>query len=281
MTVEQAPELTTYAWDPAPLLVKRYDDALELLPTRRDERVAWADHLAAAVSPRLPATADRLSELALALAPEDSIATERLAREQLSDVASGDAAPWCQGERRGACLSAAIARTARLSALRPNSCDGYDLHARLLFENGDVDAALRSLRAAADTVADRVSCYRALADLGNLAHSDATVTFALDRISHAGCSDTSECLANLKYVAGRETDRGNYRSALSYLLRARAASPPDDALLQDIAVVAAKVGLHVEALRAYDALAQRHPGDARWREAVAAEKAELMSGGAP
>ena len=151
----------------------------------------------------------------------------------------------------------------------------------MLLEGGDPQRALKELRAAADGVADRIVCFEELADLAKIAGSDEMETQALDRVVHTGCADDAECVRNLRFVASREVARGNNRSALSALQRARSKAPADDALLEEVAALAVKVDLHAEALRAYQTLAARHPGDARWQSAIDAEKLVLMNGSIP
>ena len=124
-------------------------------------------------------------------------------------------------------------------------------------------------------------CFEELANLAETARSDATITQALDRVAHAGCADTAECVANLRFVATHEVLRGNHRMALAALQRARAMTPEDDALLAEVAALASKVDLHAEALRSYETLAQRHPDDPRWPAAIAAERLLLVEGSIP
>ena len=86
------------------------------------------------------------------------------------------------------------------------------------------------------------------------------MTTALGRISHAGCSETAECVENLRFVARRELGRGNERSALSSLERARERAPDNDSLVEDVAALAAKLELPVEAMRAYQDARTAPPG---------------------
>jgi hypothetical protein len=277
LTLEQAPELSRYVNSAVGPLIRSYDDATELIPNNQG-RAYWIDVLAASVSSKLPATARRLDDLAAELKPDDPARTERRAREGLDDVLAGAEAPWCAGERRAACVREAEARAARVIQLSPTRCSGYAMHARLVLEDGDPARALKELKAGASGVTDRVACFEELADLATLARSDEVVTLALNRIAHAGCADTAECVQNLKFVAGREVARGNERSALASLDRAREKAPDDDGLVEEVAALAAKLDLPVQALRAYQTLAQRHPSDPRWSAAITAQRAAMTAG---
>jgi tetratricopeptide (TPR) repeat protein len=155
------------------------------------------------------------------------------------------------------------------------------MHARLVFEGGDSALALKELRAAAGTVVDRTVCFEKLADLGELAKSEDAVTYALDRLAHAGCADDSECVRNLESVARREAARGNERSAFAALKRAHERAPTDDGLLEQIARMAAKLDRHAESLQAYQTLALRHPDDGKWPVAMAAERLALVKSAGP
>ncbi len=277
LALEQAPEQFAYVWPKVLELVHGYDDAMELLPRSSSAvRAGWAGNVAAAIASRLPATARRLDDIVGQTDPSDAGVAERRAREGLADVLAGAAAPWCTGERRAGCLKDALARAARLEAIAPTKCLGHSIHARLVFESGDPTGALKELRVAADSVADRTTCLKDLTDLATLARSDEAVSQALDRIAHAGCADAAECVGNLRFVAQREIARGNPRSGLSALRRATVAAPQDDDVLAEFAGLAAQVDLHVDALRAYDTLSLRKPSDPRWPAAAAAEKAALM-----
>jgi len=279
-TLEQAPELWTYVAPAVASLIHDYDDATELIPNGPG-KVNWINILATTVDSRLPATSRRLDELLRQLGPDDPELAERAANDALRDAISAAETPWCAGERRASCLKDGLERADRLIRVAPARCAGHAIRARLLLEQGEPARALRELRAAADTVGDRTACLEQLANLGTLANSEEAVTYALDRVAHAGCADDSECVRNLEFVAYREIARRNERSALAALKRARTKAPADDALLERIAALAAKLDLHAESLLAYQSLAQRHPDDPRWSAAVAAEKLALVTGAIP
>ena len=276
LTLEQDPALSAYVVRETDQLVHSYDDATEMFSA------SSLDAVPALVAARLPATARRLDELSVRTDPE-SLArrAESRATEALADVLAADEAPWCSGTQRASCLSEALGRAAYLMQVAPTRCAGHAIRARLLLEDGDPQRALKDLRAAAEGVTDRVACFEELADLAKIAGSDEMMTQALDRVVHTGCADDAECVRNLRFVASREVARGNKRSALAALQRARQKVPGDDSLLEDVASLAAQVDLHAEALRAYQALAARHPGVPRWQAAAEAEKLLLVNGSIP
>jgi hypothetical protein len=280
LTLEQAPELAQLVPPAFPALIHSYDDATELVP-RGPGQAGWLGLLSSSVASRLPATSSRLDDLALELQPDDPAIAERRAKEAVADVLAGDEAPWCAGERRPSCVRTALERAQRLTQLMPNRCVGYALHARAVLEDGNPARALKELRTAAGAVTDRIACFEELADMATRAKSDETVTQALNLIAHAGCADDAECVQNLRFVAGRESARGNPRSALATLERAREKAPSDDGLVEEVATLAASLDLHVESLRSFQILALRHPGDARWEAAVAAQRAALVEGAIP
>ncbi len=276
LTLEQDAALWNYVTSAIDGLVHSYDDATEMF-TAVD-----VGAVSSAVAARLPATARRLDDVDTRTDPDSRTRrAERRATEALTDVLASDEAPWCSGAQRPACLRDALERSSRLLQLAPTRCAGHAIHARLLLEGGDPQRALKDLRAAAEGVADRIACFEELADLAKIAGSDEMETQALDRIVHTGCADDAECVRNLLFVASHEVARGNNRSALAALQRARAKAPVDDTLLEEVAALAAKVDLHAEALRAYQTLATRHPGDPRWQSAIETEKLALMNSSIP
>jgi tetratricopeptide (TPR) repeat protein len=280
LAIEQAPEFTRHVEDTVPALVHSYDDALELLP-RNQERLYWVNHLATKLSERLPATAQRLDALALELDPGNRTATERRAEQGLRDVMARSNAPWCEGAGRAACFNKAKDDAARLIQVAPGECVGHAIHARLVALGGSPAEGLRELRAAADSVSDRIHCFKELANVATTFGSDDMVTQALDRLAHAGCADPRECVKNLEFVAQYEEGRKNQRSALAAMQRARALAPDDDSLLEQVAILASRADMHAEALKSYQALAARHATDPRWPAGVQAEKLALMKGAIP
>lgn len=272
---EQAPELGV-AFAESLRLVSGYDDATEIIGGGR-RRAASLDAVAQGVSARLPATAARLdADLARSDPNLLSLATRR-AEASASDLQQGDAAPWCADDKKR-CLDTALTRSSLVERLAPTVCNGYALHAQALLASGDAQGALKELTDAAAKVTDRTACLERLATLAYAAKADPPLSDVLEQIAHAGCADVKECVANLQWVAGMETGRGNPRRALVMLQKAQERDPTNDALLESLAGLASSVELHAESLRAYEELARRHPEEARWRAGAAAEREALLGG---
>lgn len=276
LAFEQAPEFVEFAQNEAVRLVGGYDDATELDVPGRQSRY-WTNILAESLASRLPSTAARL-DLDLAHLDPGSIALAvRQATAALDDLQDGDGAPWCAADRQR-CLDLALARAGRVEQLAPTRCEGFALRARVLLESGDAALAVKALKDAATVVSNRTSCLEQLAQVALNAKADAPLTQALDEIAHAGCVEVTECVANLRFVASFEQSRGYPRRALVMLMRAHERDPTDDALLDDTARLASHVDLHAEALKAYEELARRHPGEARWGTQVLSEREALLRG---
>jgi hypothetical protein len=277
LTLDQSPELGGYVSDSAPALVHGYDDALEIAPVGAG-RTYWVGILASSVAARLPATAWRLDDLAAQLDPSLELVAAHRADAALSDVLHPKDAPWCADEKREDCIHDALLRAAVLIRVDPSHCSGHAIRARLLVESGDPAQALKGLAAAADTVSDRTYCYKQLASLAGVAKSNDVVDRALDRVVHAGCADTVECVGNLEFVSDVELARGNERSAFAALKRALALAPEDDVLAERTAQLAGRIDLHAEAIKIYHSLASRHPSEPRWPAAISGEREALLSG---
>ena len=276
LTLEQAPGLGSFVQDEAVRLVHGYDDVTELEITGR-QRGSWINTLSQFLVARLPSTSARL-DLDLARIDPNSIPLAlRQATDALDELRSGEAAPWCAADRKR-CLDDALARAARIEQLAPARCDGFALHAQVLLESGDGTLAVKELSNAALVVTDRTNCLEQLAQVALRAKAEAPLTQALDELAHAGCTDPKECVSNLRFVASLEESRGYPRRALVMLVRAHERDPLDDALLDDVARLASHVDLHAEALKAYEELARRHPGEPRWGAAAATEREALLRG---
>ncbi len=275
LTLEQAPELSQFVKSDAVRLVGGYDDATELeIPGRTSGY--WTNALAESLGARLPSTAARLDLDLARIDPNSPALAWRQARCVIEDLGDGDGAPWCAWDRKG-CLDVALTRAARVEQLAPTRCEGFSLHARALLESGDGALAVKVLSAAAAVVVDRTTCLEQLAQVALSASADGPLTQALDQIAHAGCAEVAECVANLRFVASFEESRGYPRRALVMLVRAHERDPLDDGLLDDTARLASRVDLHAEALKAYEELARRHPGETRWSAAVSSERQALQS----
>jgi tetratricopeptide (TPR) repeat protein len=162
----------------------------------------------------------------------------------------------------------------------PRTCYGHRLEARALAAAGDAAQAMDVLARAADTVSDRVACLQALAGIARAAHDDHRFDAALNEIARAGCGDEKQCMSNLVWVAQFYEANGNPRRALSIYKRACERAPDDDSLLENAARLAGAAGLNAEALKDYQELARRHPGDAQWRNAAEEQHKAMLRGAA-
>jgi hypothetical protein len=274
LTLEQAPELGGLVQNEAVHLISGYDDATELEVTGHAGPY-WTNALAESLAARLPSTAARLDLDLARIDPSSTALALREASAALDDLYDGEGAPWCASDRTR-CLDTALARAERVERLAPSQCSGFVLHARTLLETGDGPLAVKELSNAASVVSDRTNCLEQLAQLALRAKADGPLTRALDEIAHAGCVDTKDCVNNLRFVASFEESRGYLRRALVMLVRAHERDPLDDTLLDEVGRVASHVDMHAEALKAYEELARRHPGESRWAAATASEREALL-----
>ncbi len=141
---------------------------------------------------------------------------------------------------------------------------------------GDVSQGLKELQAAAEVVNQRVECLQKLEAIAHAAGDDARAETALDRIVSAGCSDQVECSRNLLWVGQQEEALGYSRKALSVYKRGFERAPDNDWILENIARLAAEVGLHAEAAEDYAQLSQRRPTEARWKAALETERGAAL-----
>ncbi|HLK37223.1 MAG TPA: O-antigen ligase family protein [Polyangiaceae bacterium] len=270
LAIEQAPEFDVLVMAEAPRVVGGYYDAMEVVPSGDAPRVL--DMLVRALADRLPSTCVRLDAELAGRAPENPAPALRAARGAVEDVEAGDAAPWCSGAARSACLRDALDKTARAQRAAPPACEAHALRARARIAAGEPTAALRDLQVAADSVSDRVACLEALEGIARAAGDAPRANAALDQVVRAGCSDDRDCVRELAWVAARQEATGNPHSAYALYRRAYERAPDDDALLENIARLAAQAGLHAEAAEDYKRLAGHHPGDPRWPAAALHER---------
>jgi hypothetical protein len=269
LAVEQAPELTSIVVKEAPSRVSGYWDAVEVVPdTAMQARVV--EGLVGSLKERLPATAERLDEYLLARSSSDVGPIVRMAEAAVQDVESD--APWCEGPAASGCLARAMELSVTARDRDTHDCISVSLHPRALFVAGDTTRALDELESASDTVTDRIQCLDLVATLANRAHDESRYDEAVERILRTGCAEVSECTRNIVFVARQEESRGRYHRALGLYRRAYESAPDDDELLTNIARLAAREGLHAEALADYQALQKRHPGDDRWSALIATER---------
>ena len=123
---------------------------------------------------------------------------------------------------------------------------------------------------------DRVECLEELAMLAFLAADPSVAQRALDKILSAGCSEEVDCVRNIVWVGIFEEGRGNDRKAMTLFKRALERTPDDDALLERVAGLAARSGLHAEAAEDYTRLAGRHPTRQDLVNAAAIERERAM-----
>jgi tetratricopeptide (TPR) repeat protein len=277
LALEQAAELGGVVTQEAPRLVGGFDDAMELVSTG-DRGVGMLQALVVMICPRLPATCVRLDEELTARAPSALGPPTRAAADAVADLLAGPEVPWCQGAARPTCADRALSLARRVEDLDPATCYGYGLEARALAAWGEPVRALDRLEAIADKVSDRVGCLQILAGLAQAAHDDLRFDTALKEIARAGCAEENQCVGNLVWVAQIQEQRGNVPGALAMYKRAHETSPDDDALLENLARLAAATGLNAEALKDYQDLARHHPGDARWQRAADAQREALLRG---
>ncbi|MBX3205027.1 MAG: O-antigen ligase family protein [Labilithrix sp.] len=257
-------------------IVRGFDDAMELVP-EGGSGLAVLGHLASRLEPRLPSTVVRLDREIAARDPRSLAPARRAAARALGDLR--DAEAWCVdpaaapgGPTRGICVSEGIAAATRLRASAPEECDGHALTAELRVAIGEIDAGFAELDRSLEEVTERSPCARRLVSLAVETKSDVRIAAALDRLLKLGCEAPAECVTNLTFAANVEASRGRPRRALALLKKAWERAPERDDLLEDIAGRAAAEGLHGEALEAYTKLADRHPGEPRWTEAVTRER---------
>jgi tetratricopeptide (TPR) repeat protein len=251
-------------------LVDGYDDALELAPDGESgTRVLVA--IAGAVQDRLPATTARLDAEIARRAPDQVDPPLRTARRGLDDLLAEEAAPWCAANR-AKCLEGALSASSTAERLAPARCEAFATTARLLAAQGDPRRAVQHLAKATDTVTDRAACLHELASLAATNGLEEQASAAVDRLSRAPCVSEAACAENLVSAADLELQRGNTNRALVYLRRAAAKAPERDDVLERIGAQTSRVGLHAEALGAYEKLSARHPGDARLRALVDGER---------
>jgi tetratricopeptide (TPR) repeat protein len=275
LALEQAPEIGAIALQEAPRLVGSYDDAMELVSTGKSG-TAMLNALVIGLAERLPATCMRLDQELRRRVPGALGPPTRAASAAVADLDAGDGAPWCLPPNRPACVEQALSLARSLQILDPATCDGYRLEARALAASGQHAKAIDGLARVADKVTDRVVCLQALASLARTAEDEQRLDAALNEIAQAGCADDKECVSNLVWVAQAQEVRGNLRRALAMYQRAYDRSPDNDSLLENVARLAGAAGLNAEAVRNYQELARRHPGDGHWRQAAEEQREEML-----
>jgi tetratricopeptide (TPR) repeat protein len=277
VALEQDPDLFDIVRAEAFSLVDGFDDALELVPS--DGRAgAMLESLAVDLSPRLPATAARLDEMHASLVPGALGPAIRATADAVADLMAGEDASWCTGLGRPSCVHRAVDLATALERKDPTSCTGYAFEAKALAAGGDPIGAKTPLDRADEQVTDRRECLRASVELGMAANDDRRVETALEGILGAGCSSEDDCRRDYVYVGEVRRARGNLPGAIAIFRRARERFPDDDWLLEQVAVLAANLGLHQEAAEHYEKLSKVHPSEPRWADAAANERRLVLRG---
>jgi tetratricopeptide (TPR) repeat protein len=277
LAMEQAPEIWAIVTPEASRFVGGYDDAMELVS--EGAMGTWIlPSLIVALEDRLPATCMRLDEELSTRAPHDVAPPKRAATNAVADLEAGDGAPWCQGAARAMCVDRALSLARSLEEKDPATCSGYSLEARALVASGRTAEAMDRLERIADKVSDRVTCLQVLADLARAVQDDRRFDAALGEIARAGCADEKRCVRNLVWVAQAQEARGSPGRALATYKRAHERAPDDDSLLESVARLAGASGLNAEALKDYQELARRHPGDERWKRAADEQREAIFRG---
>lgn len=268
LAVEQDPNLWGFVAKEVGPLVGNADEALEVAPASR-EGLSVLEELIGHIALRLPATAVQVDREIMSRDPLAMAPVRRLAAGALADLRDG--ASWC-GPAGSECLAAGVAAAERVREGAREQCEGHVLVAKLEVAAGDVEQGLHTLERAVDTAADKTACAKALVEmalgLGQRLRGDA----ALERLTRLGCVTAQECVDNLVFAAETERSRGNTRKALAHYKSAAERAPERDDLLETVAGLASSQGLPGEALDAYNRLAQRHPGEARFAQAAAAAR---------
>ena len=267
LAIEQAPEFDVAVTSEAQRVVGSFDDAMELVAGGK-EGPRVLEMLIGGLADRLPATRVRLDAELAARAPAKPGPAIRAARDAVEDVEAGEGAPWCEGQARATCVRDALDDAGRARQKGPEQCQPYALRARVRIAEGETTGALTELEGALDSVTDRVTCLQTLEEIARAAGDGERARKALDRIAKSGCRDDTECARTLSWVAWRQEATGNPSTALTLYQRAYERAPEDDALLENIARLAAHGGLHVQAADDYDRLAGRQPADPRWPKAA-------------
>ncbi len=278
LALEQDVMLAPAVLQEAPRLVGGFDDAMELV-SDGERGIGMLTSLSLALRLRLPATCVRLDEELTVRSPRASSPMMQAAAEAVADLAtSGPETSWCHGQARSACVERALSLARQFEGAEPLACQGYTLEARAMAAAGETEGALARLEDAAEKDNDRVDCLRVFVELAGSAHDDSRLEKGLREIARAGCTDAKQCVGNLVWVAQVSEERGNAPRGLAMYKRAHDTAPEDDMLLENVARLAAVTGLNAEALRDYQELARRHPGDERWQKAAAEQREAMVRG---
>ena len=239
-------------------LIGTFDDAKELTPEGADG-IGTLETIARALADSLPATRWRVDQelLARGAASDPTVlALPRLAQDALADLVDAEGAPWCAD---GSCSKIALAAADRAEASNPTSSIGFMVRARVSAMQGDPAGGLEHLRQACETKVERAPCLVSLVQLAIDLHHDAEATRAIDDLSRSACKDDDACVSLLLTAASLEDSRSNTSRALVFLRHATQISPDRFDVLEAVAAHASHLGLHADALDAYQKLARLNP----------------------
>jgi len=271
LAMQQDPELVDVVMSEAPQQVGRYWDAMELVP-EGPLGMQTLERLASALKDRLPSTRGRIDEELLRRSPASTEAALRVAGDAVQDVEPPAVAPWCEGSKMQACATEAIALAQKARSLDKRDCTGAALYARAMVAAGQIQRGLEALSQSADEIPDRIACLGQLVAIARKADAPAVAQAALEKLARAHCVSSGDCAHEFALVAQEEEAQGETRSALAIYKRAYEQAPEDDALLAQVARLAAASNLHAEALADYEKLAKRHPEDRHWAAAASRER---------
>jgi tetratricopeptide (TPR) repeat protein len=274
LAMEQDGQVFDTALNEGTLLVTDATSALELVPST-DTRLVL-ERLAERIRPRLPASAAVLDAELVKRFPDATGPVKADVMATLADLRAGEAAPWCALDRP-ACLRTARAQSAALLKAAPDACESHRIAAEIGILAGETDKALDELAGSVDHVTDRSACLRALVELAMQAESASRLATALDLLGRAGCGTEAQCVDDYLYIAGIHEARGNRRVAFAYVKKAYDRSPSRTDLLPRIGELATSLGLHGEAIAAYEKLSLVEPNDQRWPAALARSRSAMSS----
>ncbi len=255
-------------------LVGSFEDAQEIAPNGK-AGVESLESISRALASSLPATRWRIDQDLLSRGPVLNVtvlAEQRLVQDALADLEAGDAAPWCAD---GSCPKIALEAADRAEARDPTSSTAFVVRARVMAMQGDPAGGLDHLRQACETSGDRPSCLNGLALLATDLHRDTEATRAIDDLSHAACKDDDACVSLLMLAASLEDRRGNTSRALVFLRHAAQITPERTDVLEPVASHAARLGLHADALDAYEKLARLNPNHPEYAALANRERAAV------
>lgn len=255
----------------APRLVSDYESAMELVPDGA-LGVPMLDALVVHLQNVLPATSWRLDSQLLSRDAAATGALGRRARAARDDLEEGEV--WCKNRKE--CIDEGLGYARSVRAAEPDSCDGAVIVAELLAISGDARAALDELDRALVSAKDHIPCVHAIVRIAEQTGQRDRADAAMVKLERMGCASSAQCADNLAFLAEIEATRRNHRHAITLYLRAYEQAPEREELLEAAGQVAEQNSLHGEALDAFTKLATRHPGEARYSNAVARARAAVQ-----